>query len=297
MSFDPPPGAAPPGLLLATCETYPELTESGLMLVGALRERDVPVQAVPWEFIDAAAPNPALVCLFTTWNYHLKSPEFRRWIAGFQAHPGALLNPPETVLWNMDKGYLRELIEAGIRVPDTVWLEPGERLDVATAMAGRGWDRAVLKPRISGGAYGTWLLSGAGENPSIDWDLLRESGGLLQRFVPQIQSRGEISLIFLDGSYSHAVCKRPMAGDFRVQAAFGGAYSRLQPPTALIDFGHATLEASGMPWVYARVDVVETPDGPTLMELELIEPELFFHHAPEAAEEFAMALIRRLAPE
>lgn len=45
---------------------------------------------------------------------------------------------------------------------------------------------------------------------------------------------------------------------------------------------------------YARVDQVETADGPCLMELELIEPELFLRFDDTAADRYARCLIERL---
>ncbi len=43
---------------------------------------------------------------------------------------------------------------------------------------------------------------------------------------------------------------------------------------------------------YARVDVIGEPTRPVLIELELIEPDLYFTWVPEAAPRWARALAR-----
>jgi hypothetical protein len=86
------------------------------------------------------------------------------------------------------------------------------------------------------------------------------------------------------------VRKRPVTGDFRVQADFGGSLETATPSADTIEFGEAVLAAAAPPWLYARVDLVETEGGPLLMELELIEPDLFL--TSEGAARLAEALIR-----
>src|SRR5262249_42775885 len=128
---------------------------------------------------------------------------------------------------------------------------------------------------------------------------------LIQPFVETIREQGEWSLIFIDGRFTHAVRKRPAAGDFRVQKQYGGvalpAAGPAAAPDALVAAGPRALAAlprqTGRPTgppLYARIDGVETAQGFLVMELELHEPALFFPMAPAAAIAFAEAVIRRL---
>jgi glutathione synthase/RimK-type ligase-like ATP-grasp enzyme len=87
------------------------------------------------------------------------------------------------------------------------------------------------------------------------------------------------------------VRKRPAGGDFRVQRDFGGTLEAVTPPRRIRDFGDTVLAAVSRPWLYARVDLVEAERGPVLMELELIEPDLFL--PPAAAARLAAALLAR----
>lgn len=285
-------GAKPP-ILLATCSSRPDLTASDAVLASALRSRGAEVRVAPWDQVSPATIDAATVCLRSTWDYHCRPDEFRRWITSLQAAGVSLWNPAETVLANMDKRYLAGLAEAGIAIPPTVWLEPGADVDPAALLREAGWDRGVLKPRISATAHGTLLVSRDSSVEPADLAPVSAAGGLLQRFVPEVVEGGEVSLVFIAGTCSHAVRKRPRAGDFRVQHDFGGTASREAVDPALVRFGRRALEASGLAWLYARVDVVETTDGPLLMELELIEPDLFLDQAPEAAERLAEGLVER----
>jgi len=274
-------------VVLATCRPKPDLTLGDGLLAAALRELGATVVAAPWDTIQPAWQD-GVVCLRSTWDYHLRWSEFRSWVRGFET-PGGLWNPPSTVLWNADKLYLRDLAAAGITVPHTQWFQPGERPAIASLLEEWGVTHAVLKPRVSATAYGTHVVSRDRAIEEADWAALERSGCLLQLFVPEIQSRGEISVVFLRDGLAHAVLKRPRAGDFRVQLDFGGSLETIVPTDSTIGFASAVLAAAGRPWLYARVDLVETDEGPVLMELELIEPDLFL--TPQAAALLAEGLI------
>ncbi len=277
-------------IVLATCRTKPALTPSDSLLAAALERADATVVAMPWDAVDPASVAGS-VCLRSTWDYHQRWDEFRPWLAGFDGRLGGLWNPLETVVWNADKRYLRDLEAAGIALPRTRWYQPGERPDWARVLREWSLARAVLKPRISASAVGTYLVGGGQAPSEEEWRPLEAAGSLLQEFVPEVGSRGEISLVYLDGAFSHAVRKWPAEGDFRVQERFGGRLERVTPTGQVLGFGDAVLAAMTRPWLYARVDLVEAGRGPVLMELELIEPDLFL--TPDAAGRMAAALLAR----
>lgn len=278
-------------IVLATCRSKPSLTPSDALLAAELERAGAFVLAIPWDELRPPGKVRGVVCLRSTWDYHRRWSEFQAWISGFDGRSGGLWNPAETVLWNADKVYLRDLADAGVALPRTRWFEPGERLDVPAALRAWGLTRAVLKPRVSATAFGTCLVSAGRTLADEEWTPLDGSGGLLQAFVPEIASAGEMSLMYLDGGFSHAVRKRPTSGDFRVQRDFGGSVEVDLPSKAARAFGDAVLAAVFRPWLYARVDLVETERGPLLMELELIEPDLFLTR--DAAARMATALLAR----
>ena len=44
---------------------------------------------------------------------------------------------------------------------------------------------------------------------------------MIQPYLPSIETEGETSLLFFGGRFSHAVNKRPVPGEFRIQVQFG----------------------------------------------------------------------------
>jgi glutathione synthase/RimK-type ligase-like ATP-grasp enzyme len=279
-------------IVLATCRSKPALTSSDALLATELERTGATVIAAPWDtIITPTGDYPVTVCLRSTWDYHRRWTEFRPWVAGFTDRNGGLWNPAETVLWNADKLYLRDLGAAGIALPLTRWFEPGERPDVEAILRDWKLPRAVLKPRVSATAFGTYLVSAGRALSDDEWKPLEASGGLIQAFVPEIELQGEISLVYVDEGFSHAVRKRPVSGDFRVQGDFGGTVEVVAPSRSVLAFGDAVVAAVSRPWLYARVDLVEADRGPLLMELELIEPDLFL--TPAAAARLAAALLAR----
>jgi glutathione synthase/RimK-type ligase-like ATP-grasp enzyme len=118
---------------------------------------------------------------------------------------------------------------------------------------------------------------------------------LVQPFLDEVPASGEHSLIYIDGEFSHAAIKRAAASEFRVQTEHGGTVTPLAVESWLVDAGMRVLKALSAPPLYARVDGVVRGNEFLLMELELIEPNLFFDLRPDSALAFASAVSRSLA--
>ena len=279
-------------VVLATAQTHLALTPSDHSLRVAIEARGAKVTAEPWDSITPSHAGRRLVCLRSTWDYQYRVGEFQRWVAAWNDRPGALWNPPATVLWNLDKVYLRDLEDAGIPIPVTHWFDPGHPPDVSAFFTQGGPTVAVVKPRISATALGTSVVKALSNLADTTMEPLLATGSMLQAFVPEISTNGELSLIFIDGRFSHAVSKRPADGDFRVQSDFGGSVAPHAVAEDEREFGEKVLAVVRHPWLYARVDMVIAAQGPLLMELELIEPELFLDMVPNAAVRLAEAIIR-----
>jgi glutathione synthase/RimK-type ligase-like ATP-grasp enzyme len=178
----------------------------------------------------------------------------------------------------------------------TEYLTAGDLPDLKTLLERRGWDEAVVKPAVAAGSHGAWRTSRA----TAEADQLRFSEQLgardllLQPFLPEVTFRGEWSLVFLGGEYSHAVLKRPASGDFRVQEHLGGSSVPAEVDQLLVAQAESALAAVGQPLLYARVDGVERDGRLVLTELEIIEPSLFLGLARGAEHRFAEAVVRVL---
>ncbi|MEZ4654776.1 MAG: hypothetical protein R3E12_14625 [Candidatus Eisenbacteria bacterium] len=245
--------------------------------------------------------------LRSTWDYHLQPARFRAWLDQLTRNGTPVFNPIPLVSWNMDKVYLRALAVAGVALPDTIWLAAStgddadheaaqvhDAQDLMALLKRQRWTRAVVKPRISASAHGTRRIDPNTRLSPSDLATIASVGGLLQEYLPEIESAGELSLVFLDGAFSHAVRKTPRSGDFRVQQEFGGDVAGAEPSAAAQALAERSLATLREDWCYARIDLVESARGPVLMELELIEPDLFFRIDPAAADRLAESITKRL---
>jgi glutathione synthase/RimK-type ligase-like ATP-grasp enzyme len=281
-------------LVFATCAQQPFITADDQFLADALGALGYHVEPEPWTDIDPeaiAAADP--VVLRSTWDYHRVPTMFTAWLAAMADSNRPLLNPADAVRNNIDKIYLQRLEAAGIAIPRTHWVGQPDAATLAAVMSEHGWAQAVLKPRIAATAYGTFLIAPDRLPTEEDLAPARASGALVQEFVPEI-SAGEVSLVYAGGQFSHAVLRRAAGDDFRVQSDFGGVVTATTPSDTVLAFGATVLAQVPPSCVYARVDVVESARGPLLMELELIEPELYFRIVPGAAERVARAIVERL---
>jgi len=264
-------------IAIATSQKWINLAESDRILAGALRRRGHDVSTLVWNAAPVACD---AVVIRSCWDYHLHVDQFLTWAEAFTV---PVINEPSILRWNARKTYLFDLSAAGIPVVPSRHIVNGtltpRLFDELEA------DRLVVKPVIGASAYGTRIVTVQEEQAVKDV--------LVQPFVDEIVS-GEWSLIVIDGVFAHAVLKRPRQGDFRVQAELGGLITPAQAPIELRKLAERVVATVKPRPVYARVDVVATADGPLLMELELIEPELFLTHAPDSASLFCDAIERRL---
>jgi glutathione synthase/RimK-type ligase-like ATP-grasp enzyme len=242
--------------------------------------------AVAWERFDA-------VVLRQTWDYPDATERFLAWIDGVAATTG-LVNPAPVVRWNVHKGYLADLGAAGVAAVPTVVVPAGATLD----LAGLGWAHVVVKPAV--GVGGDGAHHGAPDEATQRYldELVAGSDVIVQPYLSAITTSGETSVIILGGTVSHAVCKRPAAGEFRIHEHRGGAYEVVEPTQAQVDLALAGLAAAesahACQLAYARADLVDDGDRPRLLELELVEPSLYLHHVPAAADRLAAAVLAAL---
>lgn len=273
------------------------ITTGDRLAAAELRRMGLTVEAAVWDDPGVAWESYAAVIIRSCWDYHLRPAEFARWLDRLESSGARVWNPPAQLRWNMDKAYLRDLQACGVVIPPTAILEPGETADLAALLARHGWERAVVKPRVSATAFNTWVTTAttaAAENDRFA-ALLAGNGALVQPFVDEVVADGEWSLMFFGGRYSHTVLKRAAPGDFRVQDDFGGTVEAVSAPPWLAAEARRILDCLDNPPLYARVDGVVAGGRLLLMELELIEPWLFFASDPAAPQRFAAALRDALA--
>lgn len=279
-------------LALATCSALPSWEVDDRVFHEALVARGVEVRHAVWDDRNVDWTSFDAVLIRTTWDYQEKRAAFVAWA---EQLPIPLYNPADVVRWNTHKSYLRDLEARGVPIVPTEWLRRGTTPNIASLCQSRGWRRAFLKPCVGATARET-LRFDAG-NPAAEQHasrLLANEDLMLQPYLWRVESEGEFSAIFIDGELTHSVRKIPVPGDYRVQDDFGATDTLVDFPDVAL--ARRTLDAVSRKLMYARTDFLIAEDGLRLVELELVEPSLFFRHARHAAERLADAVVRRLKP-
>lgn len=286
-----------PRVALATSAALPDLEPDSRVLMPAIAAHGIDIEPAIWtdHGIDWASYD--MVVIRNTWDYFDRPDEFDAWVTRVDGLT-SLWNPARVVRWNAHKRYLSELGSRGIPVVETLELDRGSSADLPALMREHGWDDAIFKPAVSGGALGLVRVRGEEEARTAQAELdtqLAEADVLLQPFLPAIVEEGELSLLYMGGELSHTVLKRPAHGDIRVQDEWGGVAAAVPAPDEALELAGRVLDAVPEELLYARVDLVRGLDGTLrLIELEAIEPSLFFGMHPPAAARLAGAIASRL---
>lgn len=232
-----------------------------------------------------------LVLPLFAWGYQRDVARWYDVLDELEAAARRVINPVALLRWNSDKAYLTELAASGVVIVPTIEVTALDDAALDAAREALGVEEVVVKPAISGGADGTHRL-GPGARVPVDATGQRR---LVQPMMCGVVESGEFSLFYFGGRFSHAIVKRPAAGDFRVQEQFGGREMTWEASAEAQTLADAALAAAPVAPVYARIDMVGDGAGTLhIMELELIEPSLFLHHAPDKGAAFARAIYAAL---
>lgn len=289
---------------LATCREFPLLDDEDRLLIPALAA--LGIEAMPAVWTDPAMEWTSFdaVVLRETWDYADRRADFLDWTRRVEQQ-SRLFNPADIVEWNTDKHYLRELMAAGVSVVPTRFLEPGDDPD-AWLPEGEFTD-VVVKPAVSCGSRDTVRYHTGDPLDQAAAHVKRLLGErrsvMVQPYLDDVDTLGETAMLFLDGEFSHAVCKGPLLDrgveGQKVEGLFVKEQIDPRVPTRL-EHEAAAAVMDSIPGgradvLYARVDLVPGPDGPLLLELELAEPSLFLSHEAGAPTRLAAAIARRVA--
>lgn len=291
-------------IAFATCAPLPDGWPDDARLAAALRRRGAEVDYAVWDDPEADWDGFDSVLIRSTWDYTLRRDRFVSWAHSLR---GRIENRPEIVEWNSDKRYLADLAAAGIATVPTLYVEPG---DPVPQLEGE----VVVKPTVSAGARDTGRFSPAAHGQARALlDRLHEEGrcAMLQPYQAAIEREGETAIVFIAGSESHALRKEvvlepdeeaPLA-DHELRAAEAmfrpelvtGSEARPAQRQLAAEVVEELGRRIGAAPLYARVDLIAGPQGePLLLELEAVEPSLYFEQAPGSEERFAEALLARL---
>ncbi|MCL5991454.1 MAG: hypothetical protein M1419_05070 [Bacteroidetes bacterium] len=281
---------------IITSKEISKLLEYDRDIVNMLSEKNINAEpivwdepCVPWESFD-------MLLMRTAWGYHLKHDEFGNLLEYFVKIKLNLWNPASVMLENMHKFYLKTLMKAGFNVIPTLFLEPNDLNNIEDIAESTGWERFVLKPAISANAQNTYFLSDINHlrNKNNITNSFMGKQFLLQKYMKEIETEGEWSNIFFSNGYSYSILKVPQKGDYRVQYNYGGKYYHVQPPETVYQTAKKIADYYIDDCLYVRVDGVVSDSKFYVMEVEMIEPDLYMNIFSDAKQPFVDAIVQKL---
>ena len=277
---------------LVTHSASSGLTSSDALLVAPLIAEGFDPHAVAWDDKHVDWKKFDHIILRSCWNYHTKYNEFLEWLSFLESTHVNVLNPLPVMRWNSHKEYLKDLAQQGVSTIPTKWIKKGTAVNLQTASGETGWNNLVVKPCIGASSHDVFLSRhNEHKKKQSKYDMLtRKTDTMIQPLMSEIMTEGEYSFVFIGRSYSHTVLKFPEKGDFRSDHQFHKAESRVQPDARKVREAENVIKHIPSPLLYARVDGIFVNGSFMLLELELIEPHLFFDLDKESPMRFAREL-------
>ena len=284
-------------IAILTCNQLPELTPQDQPLILELAKHSILAIPVIWDNPNVNWSDFDYLVFRNTWDYFEKEVQFNTWLTKIEKLGIKTLNSIAIIKENKHKFYLREMEQQGVQILPTIFINKTSNLSLKTLIPST-WKKAVIKPAFSAGSYQTEVFDITdSEIISLQYKVIAaEKELLLQEFIPEIQSLGETSFIFFNKKFSHAVNKKPVKGDFRIQVQFGGKYTLVEPNSNLISQAQKIVNRFADDLLYARVDGIIIDNQLHLMEVECIEPDLYLNLSDGATERFTQAIINSIQP-
>ncbi|MBT1064104.1 hypothetical protein KJY73_10995 [Bowmanella sp. Y26] len=265
------------------------------LLVAPLAAKGWQVETVSWRDPSVDWSRFNVVVIRSPWDYQQAPEAFLACLKRIEQSGALLANSLPLVSWNINKGYLRDVQASGLPIVPTLWQTDFNRDNCLAAFAQFGCHELIIKPLVSANADDTYRLDAKGLEDMAELLAARfkQRPHMLQPFIQSVLSEGEYSLFFFAQDYSHCILKRPASGDFRVQEEHGGRLQAVEPEPALLTLAKRTMAALPDEPLYARLDFIRTPQGFAVMELELIEPSLYFNMDAASPNRFTQAFVRK----
>ena len=228
----------------------------------------------------------------STWDYFDQFSDFQKWLY-YVNNQCFLINSFDQIKWNLDKHYLQDLKNWGLPIPESIFVNKNSNTNLKNIAKQKNWKHIVVKPTVSGAARHTYNLKNE-EIESFQSKWIKLNNGedfIIQEFQNNVIKKGEIALMIFGGKFSHAILKKAKKGDFRVQDDFGGTVQIIKPSKEIIQLAERTIKKLKPNPIYARVDIIINNDNqPVIMELELIEPELWFRFKEDSAKKLGVLI-------
>lgn len=249
------------------------------------------VDVVPWKKEKINWSVYDAVIIRSCWDYQQDPNRFIEVLKKIDVSSARLANSLETVQWNIDKSYLKDLGESGISIVPTLWQKQFKKNELSSYFEAFDTDEIIIKPLVGASAEDTfWINKHESKQPFEALNsIFKDAPFLVQPFIESVIDPGEFSLFFFYGTYSHTILKTPALGDFRVQEEHGGWLKKVEPAMKLLRAAEKVMDVLSGRLLYARLDFVEKNGTFLLIEAELIEPSLYFNMDSQSPARFIEA--------
>ncbi len=260
------------------------------LLYQPLADKGWQVTEIPWRSTTVNWDRFDAVVIRSPWDYQDDPKQFMQVLKTINRSSARLENSLGIVKWNLDKRYLKEMQQKGIAIVPTRWQNHLQPDEIPSIFDEYDTGELIIKPVISANADHTYRIGRNIETQTKDKlsRIFVDRPLMIQPFMDSILSEGEYSLFYFAGYYSHTVLKVPAEGDFRVQEEHGGRLEVFTAGSELRSAGERTMQVLPETPLYARIDFVRASNGDlALIEIELIEPSLYFNMDPDSPQRFA----------
>ncbi|MEH6710262.1 MAG: hypothetical protein V7733_03545 [Paraglaciecola polaris] len=263
------------------------------LLYAPLKQVGWQVDAVSWHDTEVDWNTYDVVVVRSTWDYQQHAKAFMQCLTRIDDSSAILANSLRLLNWNVSKEYLQDIASQGIAVVPTIWLQDFDLLSISGGFEYFDCERIVIKPQVSANADHTYmldreqLLAQAKALKSV----FSDRAFMVQPFIEAVTTQGEYSLFYFNGHYSHAILKIPEQGDFRVQEEHGGRLQAVQPDEEMLTQARHTMAAMPDDALYARIDLLRYRGEYVVIEIELIEPSLYFNMDSASPGRFVEAFV------
>ncbi len=284
-------------IAIITSSIHETFHKDDIMLSEALKGYGYDTHIICWDNADINWKNIRFCIIRSTWDSFFRHKEFLNWAERISKWTN-LWNPLYVIKWNINKKYLIDLSNRGVKCVSTQLVASNNVEDLKEEIFQFDYKKVVIKPAVSLGALDTYYMDiddPISYESNIDNinSMLLAGEILLQPYLPSVKIEGELSLIYIGGHFSHAIEKHPAPSDFRVQEIYGGKYKIVEPDKISLDTAEQAFKEIGFErLLYARVDLIKDDNGlPLIIELEFIDPDLFLQYHKIAVKYFADAII------
>lgn len=271
-----------------TCDDLSDYVVDDEYLYNALKNDwpDLKYDVISWSKTDVDWSQYDFAVIRTTWDYTKRRDEFLIKLGQIESYGCRVLNPISVIKWNSHKSYLKVLEAKNVKIIESYFLDENTAEQLESKL-----DQDleyVIKPVVGASADHIRILNKINVVDEVK-KLSDPKNWFIQPFIKEVLD-GERSLFYFNSEFSHACIKVPKAGDFRVQEEHGGLITHYAPNKEDFNFAESVLKAVKHKLLYCRIDFLETKSGPKLIELELIEPSLYFRVTEKSAFNFINAL-------